>query len=272
MAHQNSGEPQPFDPADPHGFHAGDEHGHVILPQKLLLGVLTILLALTLLTVASAQAEVWIMDVFHITLPWWVNILVALSIATVKSVLVLAIFMQLWFDSRLNTVAFGTCLLCVALFLGFTIGDRAQRGALHTQNAPETTQGGNAYGVNWEDIQGPVLGPDGEKINTAGMPIVELARVRAINEKYGGDEEAFKAAKAAKHKHHDTMPTANRVVVRAGLTPGLFDATEPVHGKDHHGDDHGHDHDGDRGDEEHSESDHTDPDLSETPADTPASD
>jgi len=117
-----------FDPTDPHGFHAGDSHGHVILSQRLLLGVLGALLALTLLTVGSAQAEVWIMDVFSITLPWWVNVLVALSIAVVKSVLVLAIFMQLWFDSRLNTVVFATCLLCVALFLGFTIGDRANRG------------------------------------------------------------------------------------------------------------------------------------------------
>lgn len=227
MAHQSDARVHEFDPTDPHGFHADDEHGHVILPQPLLLGVLIVLLGLTLLTVASAQAEVWIMDTFEITLPWWVNIVVALSIAVVKSILVLAIFMQLWFDSRLNSMVLFTCLICVALFMGFTIGDRATRGYIHTGNAEELTLGGNAFGLSYDELQGPIVSAEGETIITAGLPVAEVARLRAIHTTYGGDEAAFRASKAAKHKRGDDLPTADRTVLRAGLTPGLFDAVAP---------------------------------------------
>lgn len=221
----------PRDPADPHGLHA-HEHGHVILPMRLLLGTIIILLILTVLTVAASRLEIWIAELTGVPLPQWVNVGVALSIATVKSVLVLAIFMQLYFDKPINTAIFTSCILALALFLGFTMLDLGTRDLIHARNDGHVVTGGSGYGLTLPDA----TDPQGNTVSLSGLNPVQAARARAIAEVYGSEEALKHAALEHKGKTVTALPTADRAHARTGRTPGLFDEDAPLetqHGHDH---------------------------------------
>ena len=64
------------------------DHGHVIVSLFTLRFVLVALLICTLLTSGAAWAENSISAAFHVEIPQWINAAVALSIAVVKTVLV----------------------------------------------------------------------------------------------------------------------------------------------------------------------------------------
>ena len=91
------------------GEHGGV--GHVTSPQ-LLLKVWGALVVLTVVTVAVT----WV-DLGRLSL------LVALSIATVKALLVALFFMHLRWDRPLNGVVFLTAILFVAIFMGAALLD-----------------------------------------------------------------------------------------------------------------------------------------------------
>lgn len=126
---------------DPHGEHAHD-HGHTIVDWKILVGVLAVLLAFTALTVSASQAERWIADAFDVVLPNWVNVAVAMSIATVKGILVMMFFMQLRYDNLFNTVIMLFCFLAFGLFLGFTAGDLSNRAWIEPWKMRQISAGG----------------------------------------------------------------------------------------------------------------------------------
>lgn len=220
-----------FNELDPHGAEAG-HHGHVIIGVTQLRLVLGALLLFTALTVGIAQLEVWVQAEFDILLPKWVNIVVAMSIATVKSLLVLAIFMQLRYDNPINSIIVAFSLLGVALFLGFTSLDLLTRDRVYEFKAGQVVAGGTGSGVEGTD----------------GKPLVVAARDRYIEkltEKLGtkeAAEAAFAKKLAEKHaahghhgKDHPTHSTANQSRPRAGVTGAL--STAPT--VDGHGDGHG---------------------------------
>ncbi len=93
-----------------------DEHGysHVMSPQ-ILLSVFAALIFLTILTVALAGE-----------LPANVELIVALTIATVKGALVVLFFMHMIHEKPLNILMFVFSLFFVALFLGFALLDTGQ--------------------------------------------------------------------------------------------------------------------------------------------------
>jgi len=62
-----------------------------------------------------------------------VNVLIALSIAVVKSILVAMFFMQLKYDNPLHSIIFLFCLFALALFLFFAMTDLGAGGGLHVQ-------------------------------------------------------------------------------------------------------------------------------------------
>jgi cytochrome c oxidase subunit IV len=157
-----------------HAGHAGhDDHGgHFIVPIWILRATLGALLFFTLLTVGVAQAEVWIADVFHIKLPGLLNVIVAMSIASVKTLIVVMFFMQLRWDSPLNTMVFVFTIITVIFFLGFTAIDLGGRGTLDRRKAHYVVAGGT--GVTGELIKGTVM--DGMPANT---PIVTAAVISA---------------------------------------------------------------------------------------------
>lgn len=125
-----------------------EHHHHVTSWQTLTLTLLG-LLALTVLTVALSKGEQWVAATWAITIPQWVNVAIAMSIATVKAVMVCAIFMHLLSDKPLNAIILLFSLLAFALFLTFTAIDlKAGRGQVYAYEAGEVTPGGTGVMVD----------------------------------------------------------------------------------------------------------------------------
>jgi len=222
--------------ADPHAFHpehhgsgehGGDGEGHHVTSLLLLRVVLGILVLFTILTVAASRLEIWAAGVFELQIPALVNVFIAMSIATIKATFVVAIFMHLKWDNRLNLIVFLFTLMGVGLFIGLTALDLGHRNEIYDWKAKQIQPGGLGNLTRGED-------------ETISVAIVEHARNKAI-QKYGEEEFAKKLAeKHDHHGHHEPLRSANRSRATHGLTVGLFGAGEP----DAHDDksDHGGDH------------------------------
>ena len=91
--------------------------GHHISSAKFLWGIGSALFFLTFITVAAS----WI----QFPAPW--NIVVALGIASVKAIVVLAFFMNLWWDSKFNSMLFVTSIIFFLLLIGITLLDTLYR-------------------------------------------------------------------------------------------------------------------------------------------------
>jgi cytochrome c oxidase subunit 4 len=83
---------------------------------RVLVSVFASLIVLTAITVAVTQFDLG---------PTW-NLIVALTVATVKAGLVVAFFMHLLWDRRFNLLLFLSSILFVILFLSFSVGDRSE--------------------------------------------------------------------------------------------------------------------------------------------------
>jgi cytochrome c oxidase subunit 4 len=88
-----------------------EEHAHLV-PYKTFLLIWVALLTLTVITVAVAQFNFGVMNVW-----------IALSIATLKSGLVVAVFMHMKYEQRLFKLALFAALAILAIFIGFTFFD-----------------------------------------------------------------------------------------------------------------------------------------------------
>lgn len=87
--------------------------GHHISSAKFLWGVGASLFILTFLTVAVT----WI----TIPEPW--NVVVAIGIAVIKATIVVAFFMNLWWDSKFNSMLFVMSIVFFILLIGITLLD-----------------------------------------------------------------------------------------------------------------------------------------------------
>lgn len=230
-------------------------HGHPVMGWKLQLGVLAALLFFTFATVLFYNAEKWAEVAFQIHLPGWVNIVGAMSIATVKAVLVCMFFMGLKYDKALNTFAMLFCLFCVALFLGFSMIDLESRDQIYDWKKGEITLGGNGKGLDSPAVDPRFDANPSPKINTGGVGIVQFRREEAIAAA-GSEKDFWKKhySHYGEHRHsadtndyysllgyshHEALPSANHALPRTGLTPGLFNAVDPKdlesHGDGHSG-------------------------------------
>lgn len=147
-----------------HGDHAGHQahHHHIssVFSLRLILGILILF---TVLTVGAANLEQWVATTFHVDLPLWINVFIALSIAVVKCTLVLLYFMHLRHDNPVNSLIFFVCLLAFFTFLGFTMLDVGNRDWLDTAKSPQITAGGtgvatdpnfiNAVQKRWDELE-----------------------------------------------------------------------------------------------------------------------
>jgi cytochrome c oxidase subunit 4 len=93
------------------------EHDHPANPIPYYIGVFTLLLVMTALTVFVAQFDMG-----------RYNILVALSIAVVKAAAVVLIFMHVKWSSRLTQVIVVSGLFWLMIMLAFTLSDYYSRG------------------------------------------------------------------------------------------------------------------------------------------------
>ena len=104
-------------------------HDHII-PVKLYLGVGATLIALTGVTVAISFVPLG---------PF--NLVVALSIATFKAILVVLIFMHLLYDNKFYMLIFVSALLFLGFFIVLTMFDTMKRDYIYEQTAgPIRTQ------------------------------------------------------------------------------------------------------------------------------------
>jgi cytochrome c oxidase subunit 4 len=88
-----------------------EEHAHIV-PYRTFIIVWIALLILTGVTVAAAQ--------FHFGA---LNIWIALGIATLKSSLVVAVFMHMKYETPLFKIALLSALAILAIFIGMTFLD-----------------------------------------------------------------------------------------------------------------------------------------------------
>jgi len=227
---------QPLDLTDPHhDLH----HGHVVVSPRTLLAVLSALLVFTVLTVAASRGEVWLAHTFHVEVPQVVNVGVVLCIAVIKSVLVAMYFMQLKYDSLVNSMIFLFCIFAVGLFLFFSMSDLGMRNTIYPWKSGEIQRGGLGIDTTRKSW-GRDIG-----VNTSGKPVVYWARERrleALAAKGVADPQAEWEREHrifAEHKLDDTPEVAlsdsSHSVARKGITPELFTpkAAAPAEGHGH---------------------------------------
>jgi cytochrome c oxidase subunit IV len=99
-----------------HDDHAHDDGMGHPLPAWLLLAVFGALIVFTVLTVSVTKFD----------LGGQGNFIVAMIIATIKAGLVMAYFMHLRWDNRLNVLIFLSSFLFVSLFLTMALTDRQE--------------------------------------------------------------------------------------------------------------------------------------------------
>ena len=228
-----------FDPTDPHG---ATHHEHVIIPKSTLMNVLLVLLFFTLLTVGLSRAEVWAADYFDVVIPQWVNVAVAMSIATIKGTLVVLFFMQLKYDNKLNAIIFCNCLFAVGLFLFFSMIDLGNRGVVYEWKKGEITVGG---------LGGVSRGRGDHKETITNGGVVQFAREKYLAE-WGPEKFArIKASVKHEHAHYEASSTASKSRAVKGQT-GALSGTAPSHDDHGHGDhdDHAHEEPSDAGHDE----------------------
>lgn len=97
-----------------HDGHDG-EIAHAV-PLWILFAVWGALMVFTVLTVSVAKMHLGSQLSFSI----------AMIIATIKAGLVMAFFMHLWWDKRLNLLAFLGSFLFVMLFIGMALTDKSE--------------------------------------------------------------------------------------------------------------------------------------------------
>ncbi|MEM0982663.1 MAG: cytochrome C oxidase subunit IV family protein [Planctomycetota bacterium] len=261
MTHQapNPGDPN-YDWSDPHGFHHDAEghetHGHHTSPWQLLVGILGALLFFTALTVWVAKGEVWLTETtdFPITQLW--NVLIAMSIATIKAMLVMMYFMHLRHDNPLNTWIMLFTFLTFAVFLTFPALDIANRDAVNPFKQQVAVAGGTGVAQKH-------YGPEGD--TWTGISKVDWLREKQIEkdiEKYGADEGEWQYWKhfydEESHYHHHVHRYVREDLPADSI---LWDSKNyfarwEAEGGGHHGDDHGGGH-GDDHTDDHSD-DHSD--------------
>jgi caa(3)-type oxidase subunit IV len=174
-----------WNPEDPHG---SIQHEHHIISWQILLLILLILLGCTALTVGVYNLETWVENAFGVHIPKWVNVFGAMSIASIKAVLVCAFFMQLKYDKALNTFAMLFCLLGVGLFLTFSMIDLNTRHYVHEFKTEVRSIGGTGSGLDTQARDENFSTRVSPYIATGGIGIVDFRRQEAI-ENYFNTED-----------------------------------------------------------------------------------
>ncbi len=99
-----------------------DPHHHIV-PLKVYIGVGIFLYILTAITVAVSL----------IHLGSW-NIIIALSVAGVKAILVALFYMHLRYDKKIFLIIFGVAVLFLVVFISITLIDSMSRGEINPED------------------------------------------------------------------------------------------------------------------------------------------
>lgn len=118
---------------------------HHIIPRPLLLKVFLALVALTVITALTGQADLGVFNFLHVPL--------AIGIAVIKASLVVLFFMGLKYDRPVNALAFIIGLLMVGVFLAFTLLDMLYRGDIGNLDREPIR------GAQMEQVETSAVGP-----------------------------------------------------------------------------------------------------------------
>jgi cytochrome c oxidase subunit IV len=173
------------DTIDPHEYLASDEmHGsehehHVhVTPFWTMFSVFLVLMFLTALTV-------WTANIYEIQIGNTVlqvggtaHIIIALTIAAVKGLLVAAYFMHLAYDKPVNTIVAGSTIFGVVLFIGLTTMDLSVREITDPEEEGEIVAGGTNQPVlkSYEENRMKY------EATLGGNPMPEAAEPDGVNE------------------------------------------------------------------------------------------
>jgi cytochrome c oxidase subunit 4 len=119
--------PRDHQPDDHHSDHKGEEHAHG--GAAVYLKTLLALLVLTMITVGAAYID------FGAG-----NVVIALTIATIKALIVALIFMHLRYEKPVNAVIAGAGFMFLGLFLMFCVIDFDTREPLQPRNLKPVIQ------------------------------------------------------------------------------------------------------------------------------------
>lgn len=263
--------------SDPHHFHHGadaqadHEHdGHHVSSWQLLVGILGALVFFTWLTVFLAKQEAWIMLHTGFEFTQLQNVVIAMSIATIKAMLVAMYFMHLKHDNPLNGLTLLVTLGTMSLFLLFPAIDVANRDLVNPFKSVEPSAGGTGQrllrkdGSSWQGPQTEyirakaietAIADAGNNADEGGWEYwKEYYEHRShyshvhLPERHPADTDDYYARWYDEYaSHHHTfkgkaISTANQSVPRSGLTAGLFDLEAPEAHHDAHGSGHGDSH------------------------------
>ncbi len=114
--------------------HTAEHSHHHIVPFKVNMAVGITLLILTAVTVWVAQFDFGAM-----------NMIVAMTVATVKAGLVVAYFMHLRYDNRFFFTMLLVCLIALTVFIVFTMIDQKSRAAIYEYEMQEIRKNAKMY-------------------------------------------------------------------------------------------------------------------------------
>jgi cytochrome c oxidase subunit 4 len=189
-------------------------HGHTIVPASTLMAILMALLFFTLLTVGASKFELLISHTFNWHIPALFNVGVALSIAVIKTTLVVLFFMQLKYDSPVNGMIFIYCLITVSFFLGFTMLDLGNRGTIDRFKAVAIVEGGTG-----------IDSPAAQAIGATNQPITKIAHDAAIANGTYDPAQAHHVGHGAHQEVERSSPQRSRPLT--GLTPDVQEEAAP---------------------------------------------
>jgi cytochrome c oxidase subunit 4 len=109
-------------------------HTEQHVPLKLYLGVAGTLILLTVITVAVSLVDLG-----------GFNVAIALTIASIKCMLVALVFMHLFFDNKINLVIFFAALTFLTFFLILTLFDTMNRGELNIEKRDQINSSSQFY-------------------------------------------------------------------------------------------------------------------------------
>ena len=127
MANDSSKSSSPDSHDDHHGV------GHVVPIRYLVLNGIALLI-LTVITVAAAQIDFTQWDIYEL------NVIGAITIATVKAVLVCLFFMHLYWDRRFNSFVLVSSIAFVGLFMALAMLDTSEYADDKVRGDSETIQ------------------------------------------------------------------------------------------------------------------------------------
>ena len=121
--------------------HGDKTHGHHITPVKTLLMTLSALLLLTVLTVWASRVDFshynrylsWLQVDLH-----FLNIVIAMGIACLKTALVISFFMGLKYDKPFSIIVFLSGFIFLGVFFVYTLTDTLTRGLVYKHDSFKT--------------------------------------------------------------------------------------------------------------------------------------